>query len=445
MVYRKTFEQYQDYMMRVLMAKSNFEGGVSPSSNVKTVTFQVTDTCNLACTYCYQINKSVNRLTFEKAKKFIDLMFEDSYKGKEKYLSLETTPGIVLEFIGGEPLLEIELIDKITDYFRYKSISLKHPWATRYIISMISNGIEYFNPKVQAYIKKNKGRLSFSMSLDGCKELHDKCRVFKDGRPSYDLVEKACIHHKTNIDTNMLTKMTIAPENIDWTFKAFKNLHGLGYKIIHANTVYEKGWEMKHAKTFYKELKQIADYLLDNNLDLEVYTSLFEEDSFVSQPSTDCDNYCGSTGCMLALDPHGEIYTCIRFMKSSLGNKVTPYSIGHINSGIGVEEIHANRIKELDNVTRQSQSEQKCIECPISRGCGWCTAYNYQATGTINKRVTYICDMHKARSLANVYFWNKSYKKHNEKKRFKMNCPKEWALDIISEEEYNFLDSLTKF
>ena len=50
--------------------------------------------------------------------------------------------------------------------------------------------------------------------------------------------------------------------------------------------------------------------------------------------------------------------------------------------------------------------------------------------------------MHKARSLANVYFWNKYYIKNNIDKVFTMHCPKEWALDIISEQEYNMLKKL---
>ena len=36
------------------------------------ITFQVTDSCNLACTYCYQHNKGTRMMSFETAKKFID-------------------------------------------------------------------------------------------------------------------------------------------------------------------------------------------------------------------------------------------------------------------------------------------------------------------------------------------------------------------------------------
>ena len=50
--------------------------------------------------------------------------------------------------------------------------------------------------------------------------------------------------------------------------------------------------------------------------------------------------------------------------------------------------------------------------------------------------------MHKARALVNVYYWNKYYRQNNMPKRMKNYCPKEWALDIISEEEYNMLNEL---
>ena len=51
--------------------------------------------------------------------------------------------------------------------------------------------------------------------------------------------------------------------------------------------------------------------------------------------------------------------------------------------------------------------------------------------------------MHKAASLANVYYWNKLYKKLNIDKVFEMHCPEEWALEIISKDEYEYLKILS--
>lgn len=99
------------------------------------------------CSYCYQINKSNHKLSFDIAKSFIDDILTNSERTKN-YIDSYNTKGVVIEFIGGEPLLEIDLIDKITDYFINKLIKLNHPWATRYRISICSNGILYFEPKV---------------------------------------------------------------------------------------------------------------------------------------------------------------------------------------------------------------------------------------------------------------------------------------------------------
>jgi radical SAM peptide maturase (CXXX-repeat target family) len=304
---------------------------------------------------------------------------------------------------------------------------------------MISNGVEYFSPKVQDFIARNNDRLSFGISLDGCKPLHDMCRVFPDGLGSYDIAEAGCIHYKQNYNDKMLTKMTICPENLTWTFEAFKNLQQLNYPIIHANCVYEKGWTMNHGTILYDQLKKIADYILENDLENSIEFTMFDENYCRPQSLVDNKNYCGSTGCMLCCDPDGNIAPCVRFLKSSLGENVGDFTIGHIDTGLGKADIDKQHVEELDSITRQSQSPKECMECPISVGCGWCTAYNFQETGSTNKRCTYICWTHRARSLANVYYWNKVHIKNNEEERFRCYLSKEHALQLIPEEEYNML------
>lgn len=442
-VKRVRFEQYQDYLGRLLKARERVDKTPAPEHPAKTVTFQVTDDCNLRCTYCYQINKGKRKMTFETAKQFVDLLVEDSYK-EDTFVSIATTPGIVIEFIGGEPLLEIDLIEQICDYIQWKLISENHPWASTVMFSMISNGVEYFDPKVQNFLNKFRERLSFGVSLDGCKPLHDMCRVFPDGLGSYDIAEAACIHYKKNFDPHMLTKMTICPENLTWTYEAFLNLIKLGYPVIHGNCVYEKGWNINHATILYNQLKQIADYILDNDLENIVEFTMFNEMIGIPLTEEDNQNYCGSTGCMLCCDPDGVIAPCIRFLKSSLGENLGDFSIGHLRSGIGIEEQDKNNIDLLDSITRKSQSTDECWNCPVAGGCGWCTALNYQELGTPNARCTYICWPHRARSLANVYYWNKVYQKNNENKKFELYLQKEYALQIISEREYDMLLNLTK-
>jgi hypothetical protein len=52
--------------------------------------------------------------------------------------------------------------------------------------------------------------------------------------------------------------------------------------------------------------------------------------------------------------------------------------------------------------------------------------------------------MHKARALANIYYWNTWYRKNNLSKRLENYVPDKWALDIINIDELNYLKELSK-
>lgn len=436
----KQFEQYSDMIARLYPQYHNQSNDKKVLT--RTVTFQVTDACNLNCSYCYQINKGNRAMKFETAKKLIDMLLTND-KRLAGYMDDEVSPAIIIEFIGGEPFLQIDLIEQICDYFVDKAIELNHRWAYNFAISICSNGVLYFDERVQRFLNKYKSKLSFSITIDGNKELHDSCRVFPNGQPSYDLAI-AGANDWISKGNYMGSKITIAPENLPYLYDAILHMVELGYREINANVVYENVWKLHHAKEYYEQLIKIADYFIDNNLVNDYYLALFSEIFFKPMSEKENDNWCGGTGAMLSCDPDGWLYPCIRYMESSIGCKQKAMRIGHVDEGIAQREEYKCNVNCLDCITRRSQSTDECYYCPIASGCSWCSAYNFQETGTPNKRVTYICDMHKARSLANVYYWNTWYRKQNIDKRFKMHCPKEWALKIISEEEYDKLLSLSK-
>lgn len=439
---RRKFEQFQDMIARLYPETFSLEDYSTGSTRnlSRTVTFQVTDSCNLKCSYCYQINKGVRRMSFETAKKFIDLVLTGDKK-MNTYIDPSYSPGIIFEFIGGEPFLEIELISKICDYIYSKMIELQHPWLTKFMISICSNGVLYFDPKVQSFLKKWQSVLSFSVTIDGNKELHDSCRVFPDGSPSYDLAVAAAKDWMSR-GNYMGSKITIAPGNIKYLDTAIMHFIQLGYKDINANCVYEEGWTFDHATIFYHKLKKIADYILDNNLEHDIFISLFEKGFFRPKEESDIQNWCGGTGTMLSCDPDGYLYPCIRYMESSLGTDQEPLRIGDVDNGIACNKKCEQCIEMLNSIDRRTQSTDECFYCPIAEGCSWCSAYNYQVNGTPNIRATYICVMHKARALANVYYWNRQFVKLGSEERMKNNVPDEWALEIISQEELNMLKKL---
>lgn len=435
---RNKIEEYANYIERLF--PQHYDGEIVEKRLARTITFQVTDGCNLQCTYCYQINKHHHFMDFETAKEFINILLDD----KNPYINTKNSPGIIIEFIGGEPFLAIDLIDKITDYFVSEMIQREHPWATRFMISICSNGVLYFDSKVQDYIKKNNMWLSFSISIDGNKKLHDTCRVFPDGSGSYDLAVKAAQHYMHTYRQRIGSKMTLSPDNVPYTCDAVKNLISLGYDQIFLNCAYEKGWEEHHATILYYQLKKLADYLLDKNLEDEIYISIFENDIGVRMLPDDNDNWCGGNGNMIAVDYKGDIFPCLRYMESSLGEDVPPLIIGTVKDGIMTTPEQTECVKCMKCVTRRSQSTDECFNCPIAKGCGWCSAYNYQEFGTLDHRATYICEMHKARVMANCYFWNSCYIKNHKNNAFRLNIPDKWALKIIDSDELNMLKELSK-
>lgn len=433
---KRELEEYQETMARLYPELKGANG-----INTMSITFQVTDACSLACSYCYQGHKGHKAMSFDTAKTFIDNLFDDKYKG---YVSLEDKPFIILDFIGGEPFLQAKLIEDICDYFYDKAIELMHPWAEHSIVSVCTNGVHWFEPDVQHFLKRYKDNLSISVTIDGDKELHDSCRRFPDGRPSYDLAVAAA-QDWINRGGRMGSKITIAPENLQYLNKAIEHFIGLGYRDINANTVFEEGWTIEHAREYYVRLKQVADYFYDNDLYDDIYLSLFVENLGKPKEEDDLKTWCGGVGnTMLAIDPDGNLYPCLRYMESSLGEDQPPLIIGNVWDGIGVSEEERQWIKCMSCVTRRTEMTDECFYCPIGEGCAECAAYNYQCFGTPDHHATFSCDMHKARCLANTYFWNKYYRKIDSPERIKVWCPEEWALEIIDKDEYEMLLDLAK-
>ena len=204
----------------------------------------------------------------------------------------------------------------------------------------------------------------------------------------------------------MSSKVTLSPENLQKMDEGIISLFEEGYNYVYCNCAFENIWSLEDSSLLYKKLKILADYLIDNNLELLKGSSILTLDLDNNQQNNEPGNFCGGTGKMLAVDYKGDYFPCLRYMGSSLGNKQPEYIIGTVKNGLADTPESKQRIDLLDSITKDSQSEQKCLECPVSVGCAWCSGFNYEEFGTPNKRATYICDMHKARVMANYYYQN---------------------------------------
>ena len=72
----------------------------------KQITLVITEQCNLDCAYCYENHKSFKKMDFGTAKKIIDKELTDEENYEE----------ITIDLFGGEPFLNIDLIQQISDY-----------------------------------------------------------------------------------------------------------------------------------------------------------------------------------------------------------------------------------------------------------------------------------------------------------------------------------------
>ena len=400
-----------------------------------TVTFQVTDDCCLACSYCYQIDKGHSMMSHETMKQCMDLLFRMYEENKKDTFINHNTKGLVLEFIGGEPFMNIDTIHYGSKYFLDKCIQLDHPWLTNFRFHITTNGVLYFQKEVQDYLNLFNNLVSVSVTVDGPKELHDSCRVDHNGVGSFDVAFSAL---KDQIERGLHpnTKITIAPENLPYLEKIVDFFISSGIDDINANPIFEHEWTIEEGKIYYNKLKILANQILEHpNVSLNIFNQMFGRPLL----TTNNTNWCGGVGYMLAFDPKGDAYPCIRYMRSSLGNSQPPLIIGDSKNIYQDKKLY----EELKNITRRSQSTDECFNCPVAGGCAWCSAWNYQKFGTCNKRDTNICWMHRAKSLANSYYYNYYYRQQGSEKRIPIYLPREIALNIIDNEEYDKLLQLS--
>lgn len=377
----------------------------------KNITFIVTKDCQLACKYCYLVGKNIKeRMSWETAKSFIDFVLSKEDEFREE--------SVVWDFIGGEPFLEIELIDKICDYLKLRMFELNHHWFNSYRFSFSTNGINYHTPEVQKFIKKNLDHLSIGITIDGTEKKHDMNRVWKQPkadengltlpseRGSYKDVVKNIPLWLEQFPYGG-TKVTISSPDIPYIKESVLHLYSLGIKQVNINVVFEDVWKEGDDLLFEDQLMQLADAIIDNGYYQDYACSFFSEHiGKPLNPVTDNQNWCGA-GRMLSVDAAGNLYPCTRFAQYSLRSKKA-LIIGNIKDG-----INQNLLRPFLTLDRTTQSPQKCLDCEVASGCAWCQGENYDAahTNTIYERSTAICLMHKARVRANNYYWNKLFRK----------------------------------
>ena len=174
---------------------------------MKHLILQLTQRCNLRCTYCAyttNIGESQGRghanydMEWEVAKKAIDFFAMHSIDN----------PNPKISFYGGEPLLMFELLKQCVTYseniFQEKNISF----------AITTNGT-LLSDEVVDFLELHN--IELTISVDGLKEIHDVHRRFaSNGAGSFDVVKKNIMkikNTKPEFYQNCVINMVVDPQN----------------------------------------------------------------------------------------------------------------------------------------------------------------------------------------------------------------------------------------
>lgn len=380
----------------------------------KTIQILTNINCNLDCDYCYE--KKHDRVnSIDDIKKYIDFKFEE--------FSNEPIP-LTIEFIGGESLLYVELLEEIMQY-----IFLKNRTATtkhNITFSLSTNGtLIATEPKVKEFLIKYKNLLYMGVSLDGIKEIHDKHRIYKTNRQGcYDDVVAALAWLKDNYPMCKVgLKGTFVHDTVDRLSESVINMLQFGAKNdIGSNPVYEETWTIEDGAKITTQLFKIIDYVYDNNLEKEI--KLFhimtpEPEHYGNKFVKENRNYCGSCVHMQCIGFDKKIYGCNRFCTANIKG----LEVGYMDEN----NINITNQKLIDEVEVQYKKyPTDCQECDLHSYCAACIAmpYELQKDPSMFLSEKRMCGWTYAQSLARFYQKRKHLEKYKNVKQDHV-CQKE--------------------
>ena len=153
--------------------------GNSLESRLRLLILELTQNCNLACSYCidgdaYQQKNCMSQQNMRRRDAFraVDLLFKQS--------SEQSNP-LAISFYGGEPLLRFELLRDVVSYARKKGETEQR----QLVFGMTSNGT-LFDDQIIDFLADNE--VHCLISLDGPGAMHDTFRRSKKDEATFEKV-----------------------------------------------------------------------------------------------------------------------------------------------------------------------------------------------------------------------------------------------------------------
>ncbi len=337
----------------------------------------LTHSCNLACVYCYEKHKSDCRMSFATAKEIIRREFE-LVESSDKYGSLR------IEFFGGEPFLEFDLLRRIVEWVEFEA------WAVPYRFFVTTNGT-LLTPVMKKWLKEQKDRLTVGLSFDGTPEMQNVNRS-----NSFDKIDLPFFLENYPEQT---IKMTVSTLSLNLFAQGVIYLQERGFRVDPSCACGED-WDDKCFQEYQSQLFQLAQYYLDHP-DTDPIGLLDIHFNDVLLPVFETPR-CGAGKGFVTYDVTGERYPC------------------HMFSPVVLSLERSKHFSNIDIQEQTSFMDTRCTTCPVVNICTTCYGYNYSQVGYPGVRDVRLCKLFQCQ--CKVVAWFEVQQFERSKQRGNMLC-----------------------
>jgi len=328
------------------------------------IDMDITERCNLACSYCFKGKLSGKPMGLETAKQAIKFLVWHSQNFKDLGLSL----------VGGEPLLAFDLLKEWL------------PWTRRYCeqrnkrlpICITTNGT-LFTKEHHDFFRK--WGIGLHLSFDGCPEVQNFHRKFRDGRGTAETIEKN-LPLIFSCWRTIHARSTVTPETVDKLAESYKYFCKLGFlKVAFALDSSPKWNLQKYIEILKDQFRETLNYHWKYMKEKNQYFVLSPFDGYVRSLSKQRIHNapCAAGNSSLLVDIHGFLWPCHRFSSSMRPHK--NLILGNIWGGFN------NRLRNAYISLKPDEDfVPACKKCKIRRLCyGGCIGANWQNNSNILK------------------------------------------------------------
>jgi uncharacterized protein len=344
----------------------------------KSLCMHMAHDCNMKCAYCFasEGNFGLARelMSFETACAAIDFAVSAS----------ASRTNIEIDFFGGEPLLNFDVIKRTVGYARRIESSVNK----KFRFTLTTNGL-LLNDEIIAFVNENMDNLV--LSIDGRREVNDTMRKTLGGAGTHDLVLNNIVKITVGREKSWYVRGTYTAYNKDFSEDVLY-LADQGFRHISVEPVVspaDRALEFSpgDGEALAIEYEKLAYAMHEREkqgkpLDFFHFNVDLEEGPCLAR----LIKGCGAGYEYAAVAPNGDIYPCHQFV----GNE--SFRIGTVKGGITERRV--------SDAFRQTTiySKNECRACWAKFFCGGgCAANAWHYNRDITKPNKFYCDLFRKR------------------------------------------------